>query len=124
MVHGNGVINDGHTDRVRLCIHELLRHPSCTVGNHPDVETNEQERGPNVTKELLSALLVSIVFFAMTGCEGLPCPNNDDEQCFTDLTGLVCNEPMITHRLSLEEAAEGFDLAVKKQAAKVVFVPQ
>ena len=28
----------------------------------------------------------------MMGCKGLPCPNNDDQQCFTDLTGLVCNE--------------------------------
>jgi len=38
------------------------------------------------------AVLVSIILFAMTGCEGLPCPDNDDQNCFTDSTGMVCNE--------------------------------
>jgi L-iditol 2-dehydrogenase len=38
--------------------------------------------------------------------------------------GKIDVEPMITHKLTLEEAAKGFDLAVKKEAAKVVFVPQ
>lgn len=43
-------------------------------------------------KALLSPVLVSFILFAMMGCEGLPCPNNDDQQCYTDLTGLVCNQ--------------------------------
>lgn len=44
VVHGNGVINDGHTDRVRLGIHELLLHPSSTLSNHPDLEGSAQEK--------------------------------------------------------------------------------
>jgi len=32
-------------------------------------------------------------------------------------------EPMITHRLPLSEAREGFELAVRKEAAKVLFIP-
>lgn len=36
-------------------------------------------------------------------------------------SGKISVEPMITHRLPLEKAAEGFDLAVRKEAAKVVF---
>jgi threonine dehydrogenase-like Zn-dependent dehydrogenase len=32
-------------------------------------------------------------------------------------------EPMITHRLTLPEAKKGFELAVRKEAAKVLFIP-
>jgi threonine dehydrogenase-like Zn-dependent dehydrogenase len=30
---------------------------------------------------------------------------------------------MITHRVSLAEAQKGFELAVKREAAKVLFIP-
>ena len=43
-------------------------------------------------KALVSGLLLSFPFFAMIGCQGLPCPNNDDQNCFTGATGMVCNE--------------------------------
>lgn len=38
-------------------------------------------------------------------------------------TGKVKTEPMITHRLPLSEATHGFELLVKKEATKVIFVP-
>ena len=37
-------------------------------------------------------------------------------------SGKVKTEPMITHRLPLAEAVTGFELAVKKEAAKVIFL--
>ena len=37
--------------------------------------------------------------------------------------GLVDPESMITHRMPLERAQEGFELARKKEAAKVIFTP-
>ena len=36
--------------------------------------------------------LLSIFGLLMIGCVGTPCPNNDDQKCYTDSTGLVCNE--------------------------------
>ena len=38
-------------------------------------------------------------------------------------SGRVQVEPLITHRLPLVRAQEGFELAVRKQAAKVIFIP-
>lgn len=38
-------------------------------------------------------------------------------------TGKVKTEPMITHRLPLTEATHGFELLVKKEATKVIFIP-
>ncbi len=38
-------------------------------------------------------------------------------------SGKVRVEPMVTHRLPLSEAEKGFELAVKKEAAKVIFLP-
>lgn len=38
-------------------------------------------------------------------------------------SGKVKVKPMITHRLPLSEAKEGFELAVKKEAASVLFLP-
>jgi 2-desacetyl-2-hydroxyethyl bacteriochlorophyllide A dehydrogenase len=38
-------------------------------------------------------------------------------------SGLVDPQSMITHRMPLERAREGFELARKKEAAKVVFTP-
>jgi len=38
-------------------------------------------------------------------------------------SGQVRVEPMITHRMPLTEAREGFELAVRKEAAKVLFIP-
>lgn len=38
-------------------------------------------------------------------------------------SGKVQVEPMITHRLPLSEAGEGFEMAVRKEAAKVLFIP-
>jgi len=37
-------------------------------------------------------LLLSIVGLVIIGCAGTPCPYNDDQKCYTDATGLVCNE--------------------------------
>jgi len=37
--------------------------------------------------------------------------------------GIVAPEAMITHRLPIEEAVKGFELAAKKEAAKVLFIP-
>jgi len=37
--------------------------------------------------------------------------------------GIVAPEAMITHKLPLEEAEKGFELAAKKEAAKVLFMP-
>jgi len=38
-------------------------------------------------------------------------------------TGSVDPEAVISHRLSLDDAEEGFELALKKEAVKVMFVP-
>ena len=38
-------------------------------------------------------------------------------------SGKIKVEPMITHRLPLTEAREGFELAVREEAAKVLFLP-
>jgi threonine dehydrogenase-like Zn-dependent dehydrogenase len=38
-------------------------------------------------------------------------------------SGLVDPQSMITHRMPLERAQEGFELARKKEAAKVIFTP-
>jgi len=38
-------------------------------------------------------------------------------------SGRIDLEPMITHRLPLDRAEEGFDLARTKEAVKVVFRP-
>jgi len=38
-------------------------------------------------------------------------------------SGKVNAEPMITHRFSLDEAVKGFELAVKREATKVLFIP-
>ncbi len=38
-------------------------------------------------------------------------------------SGKVRVEPMITHRLPLSEAEQGFEMAVRKEAAKVIFLP-
>lgn len=38
-------------------------------------------------------------------------------------TGKVRTEPMITHRLPLTDARHGFELLVKKEATKVIFIP-
>jgi threonine dehydrogenase-like Zn-dependent dehydrogenase len=38
-------------------------------------------------------------------------------------SGRVQVEPMITHKLPLAQAEEGFELAVRREAAKVIFVP-
>jgi threonine dehydrogenase-like Zn-dependent dehydrogenase len=35
----------------------------------------------------------------------------------------VAAEAMITHRVPLTEAQKGFELAVKREAAKVLFIP-
>ena len=42
---------------------------------------------------LMCAFLISFLGFAMGGCVGLPCSDNDDGNCMNDLTGkeLVCN---------------------------------
>jgi len=45
-----------------------------------------------VNRFLAGLFLLSIAGLAMIGCVGSPCPNNDNQNCFTDLTGLVCNE--------------------------------
>lgn len=37
--------------------------------------------------------------------------------------GIVKPEQIITHRLPLEKAQEGFDLAISKEAVKVIFLP-
>ena len=37
--------------------------------------------------------------------------------------GIVAPEAMITHRLPLEEAEKGFEMAAKKEAVKVVLIP-
>lgn len=37
--------------------------------------------------------------------------------------GIVAPEAMITHRPPLEEAEKGSELAAKKEAAKVLFIP-
>jgi len=37
--------------------------------------------------------------------------------------GRLVVEPMITHRIPLLEAREGFELAVRREAAKVLFIP-
>lgn len=37
--------------------------------------------------------------------------------------GRLMVEPMITHRIPLLEAREGFELAVRREAAKVLFIP-
>ena len=36
--------------------------------------------------------------------------------------GIVAPEAMITHRLPIEEAEKGFELAAKKEAANVLFI--
>jgi len=38
-------------------------------------------------------------------------------------SGKIRVEPMITHRIPLTEAKEGFELAISKEAAKVLFIP-
>lgn len=38
-------------------------------------------------------------------------------------SGRITVEPMITHKLPLSEATKGFELAVHKEAAKVLFIP-
>ena len=38
-------------------------------------------------------------------------------------TGRVRTEPMITHRLPLTEAVQGFEAAVSREAVKVIFLP-
>ncbi|MGB2800068.1 MAG: alcohol dehydrogenase catalytic domain-containing protein [Dehalococcoidia bacterium] len=38
-------------------------------------------------------------------------------------SGRVTVEPMITHRIPLSEAREGFELALRREAAKVLFIP-
>jgi len=38
-------------------------------------------------------------------------------------SGKVRIEPMVTHRLPIPEAKDGFELAIKKEAAKVLFIP-
>lgn len=38
-------------------------------------------------------------------------------------SGKVKFEPMITHRIPISQAREGFELAVRKEAAKVLFIP-
>jgi threonine dehydrogenase-like Zn-dependent dehydrogenase len=37
--------------------------------------------------------------------------------------GIAAPEAMITHRLPLEEAEKGSELAAKKEAAKVLLIP-
>jgi threonine dehydrogenase-like Zn-dependent dehydrogenase len=38
-------------------------------------------------------------------------------------SGKIKVEPMITHKLPLSKATEGFELAAHKEAAKVIFIP-
>jgi threonine dehydrogenase-like Zn-dependent dehydrogenase len=37
--------------------------------------------------------------------------------------GIVAPEVMISHRLPLQEAEKGFEMAARKEAVKVVFIP-
>jgi threonine 3-dehydrogenase len=51
-----------------------------------------------------------------------------DAQTWTRVLGLLSSglldvEAMITHKLPLDEAEQGFQLALKKEAAKVLFTP-
>lgn len=51
-----------------------------------------------------------------------------DAQTWTRVLGLLSSglldvEAMITHKLPLDEAEQGFQLAINKEAAKVVFTP-
>jgi len=38
-------------------------------------------------------------------------------------SGKIQVEPMITHRIPLSNAGEGFELSIRKEAAKVLFIP-